>query len=298
MHSGPLTNFGGLSDAIKPKENFFTDGCHAISSEVNHQFSTLEFIFPIQSSGSPPCIELKSYAETSDHIIFQTKMCGEIMKEGTVKQNVCTLPRMSFKTGFLFLASLCIIALTFFIVLWVLGIKNCFLAISYFGLEVVFLCVTIIAAVAGAFCFSTKGVNVLVLAIFLTAQTILSSLFIGVAMYYKKILQSDTNERKEEEPNINGKRYNGTIDNEKNTVERTAEEHTVDEEKMKEIIYDSGDEHKFEVMKEWDDANASEHAFEVGMWEESSASEVDDFSAQTDPTKFIEVQYMPNPSAK
>lgn len=292
LHSGPLTNFGsGIKDFVHPQENYFTDGCYAINSEVNHQFSTVEFTFPTQdmeADGMQPCVELKSYAEDLDNVIFQTKLCGEIMREGTSEQDVCTLPRLTMRTEIIFIRALCVIALNLFIALLVLGFKKCLVAISYFGIGLIFFFLTLGAAILGAFCFGTLGVNVFAVSIFTLAQSIVGSIFIWIALYHHNSCQSENhlhNERETEgDPKI------------PNEAERTViEDHTVDDEsRMKEIIYNySDDEHKFEV-KEWEDSNGSEHAFEVGMWEESSASEIDDLSAKTDPTKFIEVQYMPN----
>lgn len=297
LHSGPLTNFGsGITDFIHPQENYFTDGCHAINSEVNHQFSTVEFTFPADMQ---PCIELKSYAENADNVIFQTKTCGEIMRSGTAVQDVCTLPRLSKMTEIIFIVALGIIGLNLFIALWVLGFKKCLLAISYFGVGVMFFFATIAAAVAGAICFGTLGVNVFAVSIFTLAQAVIGSMFIGMVLYNHNICQSDGHQHKESEVDGNPK----TLDNEEYTVERTdMEERTVDEENkpMKELIsaYDSDDSNRFDVGV-WEDAgDTSEHAFEVGMWEESSASEVDNCSALTDPTKYIEVEYMPNRTAR
>jgi hypothetical protein len=227
-----------------------------------------------------PCVELKSYAENSGNVIFQTKMCGEIMRTGTADQDVCTLPRLSKRTEIIFIVSLCVIGLNLFIALCVLGVKDCLLAISYFGWGVVFFCATIAAAMAGAICFGTLGVNVFAVSIFTLLQSVVGSFFIGMAMYQHNTCQSENPPK--EQPS-------GNANNEEPTVERTIGEHTLDEENkpMKEIIsnFDSDDEHKFEVGVWEEDRN--DHAFEVGSWEDSSASD-DDYS------KFIEVEYMPN----
>lgn len=291
LHSGPLTNFGsGIKDFVHPQENYFTDGCHAINSEVNHQFSTVEFTFPTQemeAAGMQSCIELKSYAENSGNVIFQTKLCGEIMRVGTPDQDVCTLPRLSKRTEIIFIASLCVIGLNLFIALWVLGLKRCLLAISYFGLGIIFFCATVAAAMAGALCFGTLGVNVFAVSIFTLLQSIVGSFFIGMAMYQHNTCQSENLQK--EQPGGNPAAPDEVLDNEERTAERTIGEHTQENTPMKEIIsnFDSDDEHKFEVGVWEEGETRNEYAFEVGSWEDSSASD-DDYS------KFIEVEYMPN----
>eukprot|EP00956_Cyclotella_meneghiniana_P028036 scaffold64327_cov74-Cyclotella_meneghiniana.AAC.10 len=276
FHSGPLTNFGsGITDFIEPQENYFTDGCYAINSEVNHQFSTVEFSF-----GTQPCVELKSYAENSDNVIFQTKLCGEIMRSGTVEQDICTLDRLSQRTEIIFIVSLAIIGLNLFIALWVLGFKGCLHAISFFGVGFLFFWITIVAAVAGAFCFGTLGVNVLAVSIFTLAQSIVSSIFIGFVLYNHNSGVSEDEYQNDKGTNGNEQFNLNAPDNEENTAERTADEL----DKMKEIVNLNGeDEHKFEVGV-WED--------EQGEWEESSESE-DDYS-RIDPNKQIEVQYIPD----
>jgi hypothetical protein len=110
-------------------------------------------------------------------------MCGEIMRTGTADQDVCTLPRLSKRTEIIFIVSLCVIGLNLFIALCVLGVKGCLLAISYVGLGVVFFCATVAAAMAGAICFGTLGVNVFAVSIFTLLQSVVGSFFIGMAMY-------------------------------------------------------------------------------------------------------------------
>lgn len=281
LHSGPLTNFGsGLKDFIKPQENYFTDGCKAINSEVNHQFSTVEFIFPteeMEAEGMQPCLELKSYADNLDNVIFQKKLCGEIMREGTLQKDTCTLPRFSLRTEVIFIVALAIIGLNFFVALWILGFDGSLLAMSYCGIDLLFFFVTVLAAILGSVCFGTLGVNVFAVSIFTLLQAIVGSVFIGVALYFHTSCQSEYPQHKEGgEVDGDAGLHDDAPDNEADTAERTIEmEETMEEEsKMKEVIYsyDSDD----------------DNAFEVGVWE--SASDVDDdYTEKIDSKKYFEV---------
>ena len=226
---------------------------------------------------------MKSYAENSDNVIFQTKLCGEIMRSGTVEQDICTLHRLSQRTEIIFIVSLAIIGLNLFIALWVLGFNGCLHAISYFGLGFLFFWITTVAAVAGAFCFGTLGVNVLAVSIFTLAQSIVSSIFIGFVLYNHNSGVCKDQHQNEKGANSNEQFNLNVQDNEETTAGRTAED-PGREAKMKEIVNLNGeDEHKFEVGV-WED--------EQGEWEESSESE-DDYS-RIDPNKHIEVQYIPD----
>lgn len=199
LHSGPLTNFGsGLKDFITPQTNYYTDGCMAINSEVNHQFSALKFVFPSEedeANGVLPCIEIKGYADSSENFIFEKQLCGEIMREGTPKQDTCTLPRLSQTTTIIFIFGLCLIGLNLVLALWYLGLKRCLLALSYFGIGVLFYFATVAAAATGALCFGTLGVNVLAVSIFTLAQAFVGTLFVGLALHcYYTDCKADTNE--------------------------------------------------------------------------------------------------------
>ena len=271
LHSGPLTNFGsGIKDFIHPQDNYFTDGCHAINSEINHQFSTVEFTFPTQqmeTEGMQPCIKLKSYAERADNVIFERTLCGEIMREGTAEQDVCTLPRLTFRTEIIYIFSLCIIGVNLFVALSVLGFKRCLLAISYFGVGLIFFCVTLLSAILGAFCFGTLGVNMFAVSIFALIQSIIESIFICMALYHHKSCLCE-----ERETDSVSRNRDKTLNNQHNTADKSfLEKHTIDiddnDKAIIEVSYDSAYDHTFEVG-EWKETNSEEHTFEVGVWEE------------------------------
>ena len=188
FHSGPLTNFGsGLKSFFKRSSKYFTEGCMAINSEVNHQFSTVGFDFPSRAEmemGAKPCVNLNSYAENSSNIIFSKRLCaGNMMREGTAEKDTCILQKLSVPTQSIFIAGIAVIVLNGLMALWYLGLERCFLALSYFGIGLLYYILTGMAAVAGAFCFGTLGVNVFAISIFTLSQAVLGSLFVGMAIY-------------------------------------------------------------------------------------------------------------------
>ena len=85
LHSGPLSNYGAgsIKNIFKPKKYQFTEGCMAISAEMNYQFSTIEFDFPPDAAENG-CLRIKGYKldSASSNIIFEKELCGEIMRGG------------------------------------------------------------------------------------------------------------------------------------------------------------------------------------------------------------------------
>ena len=115
MHSGPLTNYGsGVVDFFKPGTNYFTEGCMAYNSELNYQFSTVDFTFPGDEEG---CIRIRSYSKDTSNVIFEKVMCGEIMRYGTPEQDTCTLKKMSDPVQYIFIAAAGLIVLSGFLAL-------------------------------------------------------------------------------------------------------------------------------------------------------------------------------------
>ena len=198
LHSGPLTNFGGsLIDFFKPDTFYFTDGCMAYNSDMNHQFSTIDFSFPTRE-GRRGCVRLRSYSEDASNVIFEKELCGELMEYGTTEQDTCELKKLSIPTMSLFIAAAGVIVITAILTLWFLGMKRCDTALSYAGLSIIFYPLTIGAAVAGAYVFGLLGVNMFATSIFITIQAVFGSLFIGMAIYHnnkassnKKVVHAD-----------------------------------------------------------------------------------------------------------
>ena len=182
LHSGPLTNFGsGVLDFFNPEINYFTDGCMAYNSELNYQFSTISFSFP-PDEGRTGCLLIRSYSRDASNIIFEKELCGEVMRFGTSEQDTCQLKKMSIPTMSIFVAAAGLLVLNAILALWKLGWQRCSLAISYFGLGIVYYFITIAAAIAGAFCFSTLGVNMFAVSVFVLSQTAVGFLFICMAI--------------------------------------------------------------------------------------------------------------------
>jgi len=189
LHSGPLTNYGsGVKDFFSPSVNYFTDGCMAYNSELNYQFSTVDFYFPSSNeadddeSNDRGCILIRSYSKDSSNIIFEKEMCGDLMKYGTSEQDTCTLEKLSVPTYSIFIAAAALILLSGLLALWLLGINGCHIALGYFGIGVLFYLLTIGAATAGALCFGTLGVNMLSVSSFILAQSVVGSLFVACAV--------------------------------------------------------------------------------------------------------------------
>lgn len=182
LHSGPLTNYGsGVLDFFNPDTNYFTDGCMAYNSELNYQFSTISFSFPSTESWTG-CMLLRSYSKDASNVIFEKELCGEVMRFGTSDQDTCKLKKMSIPTMSIFIAAAGLLVLNAMLALWKLGWQRCSLAMSYFGLGIVYYFITIAAAIAGAFCFSTLGVNMFAVSVFVLSQTAVGFLFICMAI--------------------------------------------------------------------------------------------------------------------
>ncbi|KAL7441793.1 hypothetical protein ACHAXH_008777 [Discostella pseudostelligera] len=182
LHSGPLANFGsGVLDFFNPETNYFTDGCYAYNSELNYQFSTISFAFPSDESYTG-CMLLRSYSKDSSNIIFEKELCGQVMRFGTPDQDTCQLERLSMPTQYIFVTAAGLLVINAILALWKLGWQRCSLALSYFGLGTVYYFITIAAAIAGAFCFSTLGVNMFAVSVFVLSQTAVGFLFICMAI--------------------------------------------------------------------------------------------------------------------
>lgn len=189
LHSGPMTNFGsGVADFFNPNTNYYTDGCMAFNSEVNHQFSTIDFSFPSDSYDDDDwweegCIRIRSYSGDSSNVIFEKEMCGEIMRYGTPEQDTCTLKKLSVPTQSLFIVAAILIVLMGMLALWFLGMHRCQIALTFFGFGILYYLLTIAAAIAGAFCFGTLGVNMFAVSVFVLLQAVLGCIFEAKSVY-------------------------------------------------------------------------------------------------------------------
>lgn len=182
LHSGPLANYGsGATDVFNPEKFFFTDGCMAYSSEVNHQFSTVDFSFP-SDSNQLGCMRIRSYSKDASNIIFEKELCGEVMRFGTPEQDTCTIKKMAVPTWSIFTAAAGLVVLGGIVSLWRLGRRRLTLALSYLGLGVLYYILTVGAAIAGAFCFGTLKVNMFAVSIWVLAQAFVGSFFVVMAV--------------------------------------------------------------------------------------------------------------------
>lgn len=182
LHSGPLANYGsGATDFFKPEKYYFTDGCMAYSSEVNHQFSTVDFSFP-SDVNQLGCMRIRSYSGDASNIIFEKELCGEVMKYGAPGQETCTIKRMTVPTWSIFTAAAGLVVLGGILSLWKLGRQRITLALSFFGLGVLYYVLTVGAAIAGALCFGTLGVNMFAVSIWVLAEAFVGSFFVIMAI--------------------------------------------------------------------------------------------------------------------
>jgi len=97
LMSGPLDRLGSA------KGGPFSEGCHAIEYERNHQYSTLDFVFaPHESNGDGKeraCIEIRSFQikGSSKHEIFSKRLCDKIF-QGTEESGTGSCVTSSFST--------------------------------------------------------------------------------------------------------------------------------------------------------------------------------------------------------
>ncbi|KAL3788871.1 hypothetical protein ACHAW5_009228 [Stephanodiscus triporus] len=182
LHSGPLAKYGpGATDFFKPEKYYFTDGCMAYSSEVNHQFSTVDFSFP-SDVNQLGCMRIRSYSGDASNIIFEKELCGEIMKYGAPDQETCTIKRMTVPTWSIFTAAAGLVVLGGILSSWKLGRQRITLALSFFGLGILYYVLTVGAAIAGALCFGTLGVNMFAVSIWVLAEAFVGSIFVIMAI--------------------------------------------------------------------------------------------------------------------
>jgi hypothetical protein len=73
LQSGPLDRLGST------KGGPFSDGCYTVRYERNHQFSTIDFVFP-DNEDDESCMEITSYRVSGDsrEVILTKRLCGEI----------------------------------------------------------------------------------------------------------------------------------------------------------------------------------------------------------------------------
>ena len=176
LHSGPLANYG----AGATEKFYFTDGCMAYSNKVNHQFSTVAFSFPSEAI-QLGCARIRSYSKDASNIIFEKELCGEVMRHGTPEQETCTIKRMAVPTWSIFIVATGLVVLGRILSLWRLGWCSLAFALSYLGLGVLFYVLTVGAAIAGAFCFGTLGVDMFTVSIWVLAQAFVGSFFVFMA---------------------------------------------------------------------------------------------------------------------
>jgi hypothetical protein len=82
------------------------------------------------------------------------------------------LERLTVPTQSIFIGAFVLITLNGIWTLWKLGRHGCTVALSYFGLGIIYYFLTIMAAIAGAFCFGTLGVNMFAVSIFVLLQVV------------------------------------------------------------------------------------------------------------------------------
>ena len=186
LHSGPLANLGagGLS-MWKSKQHYFTDGCIGTSSDVNHQFSTVDFVFPNGKNGVTEggCIRIKSYRESNSNVVFERELCGDIMRFGTSEQTTCEMNKMSNANQALLISSASLVGAGGVLTIIALGKKRLFLALAYLSLTVIFFVATIAASAAGSLVFGINVVNLFTASIVGLAQVVIGGFFVCKATY-------------------------------------------------------------------------------------------------------------------
>ncbi len=213
LHSGPLSNAGpgNVKNIFKPKEHRFTEGCMAVSAEMNYQFSTIEFDFP-QDAAESGCLRIKGYKKgsSSDNLFFEKELCGEIMRDGSAEQDTCRTKSFTVTTTIMLIMALAFIMVHGVVVLYFLGKKRWGLALSYFGIGILFYGITIAASLVGALCFGMKKVNTLALAAVLLCQTIFGFAFVSLAVSRYCSSRNDNKDVPPEKIVIDSDEYAGT----------------------------------------------------------------------------------------
>lgn len=208
LHSGPLAKFGpgAAKNIFKPKSYMFTEGCMAVSAEINHQFSTIEFVFP-QSAAESGCLRIKGYKtdSSSSNVVFEKELCGEIMREGTPEQDSCSTKSFTAPTAAMTIIAFFLIVIYGAISLYYLGLNRWALTLGYFGIGILFYVVTIAASIVGALCLGVKNMNTFVLSILLLCQTVTGFAFVCMAVLrHKKSLEDKTDVGGAGEKVVNG----------------------------------------------------------------------------------------------
>jgi len=185
LHSGPLAKYGAgnVKNIFKPKKYHFKEGCMAISAESNYQFSTIEFKFPVDAAESG-CLLIKGYKKdsSSDNNIFEKELCGEIMKNGSPDQDTCEMKSFRAPTTAMLITALALVVGLGILALYFLGLKRWILALSYFGIGILFYGITIAASLVGALCFGFTNVNTLAVSVVLLCQTAVGFAFVCMAI--------------------------------------------------------------------------------------------------------------------
>ena len=140
LQSGPMDRLGSV------KGGPYSDGCHTVTKERNHQYSTISF----EADGAEPCLEITMYE--NQNVVMTRKLCGKIFKEAAPGTGSCSAP--TFRTS-----STAMLGVS--VALWVaIAIGACFVLGAWQGLLVSsIVAVFFVATLMSALVPVSKGIS-------------------------------------------------------------------------------------------------------------------------------------------
>ena len=140
LQSGPMDRLGSV------KGGPFTDGCHTVTKERNHQYSTVSF----EAGGVEPCLEITTY--DNQNVVMQKKLCGKIFKEAAPGTGSCSAPTFRTSSNAMLAVSVVLWAAVTVGACWILHVRQGLLVSS---IVAVFLVATLMSALAPV----SKGIS-------------------------------------------------------------------------------------------------------------------------------------------
>ena len=173
LQSGPLDRLGST------KGGPFSDGCYTIRYERNHQFSTVDFVFP-DNKDDKGCMEITSYRVSGDskEVILAKQFCGDIfgssIQAGT---GSCDAPTLS-------VASIALVSVAGLLVVGSIVVACWFFrrceAVKISAIVIVCFFLTLVAGVGIPLAMSVSQYDTTTILIVLLLQMVFTFIFIMV----------------------------------------------------------------------------------------------------------------------
>jgi phosphodiesterase/alkaline phosphatase D-like protein len=171
LQSGPFDRLGSA------KGGPFSDGCHTVEKERNHQYAIISFE---ADTGGEPCLEITTYDQ--QEVVMNRKLCGKIFQKSAPGTGSCSAQNFRSESY----AMLGVV-----IALWILLTMTCcyFMNPKRGSLISIIVLVFVVATLLSALVPLASGIvqwDVRAVLIIAVVQMIVSSFYVGVWSYSTK----------------------------------------------------------------------------------------------------------------